>query len=262
MKSKILKSIKSSEVQVEIHKITNTLCIFKATITSVLNGVEIEESSEGVSLIKNVLLAHKECRLPTFNKYYVKCSSAFLELIRQYGHPATLSTNYSFDGVKALPLMNAEMDNNQVSFEDAKNPNILNELLYVNYAAHSVIKLNSNTLCNVARFAENIKIEESKYKNFKDVVEFLISEKRINIMDKNKGKIPSHYDSHLRYISGKVVFSDTEFYAIIDTMKDVKDHIDDYRFALAINELNSLNINDNLKTKEEISEDDRIQYDS
>lgn len=252
MKSLKLDSDKITKLNVELVEITNELCIFKAVLTANLNGEEIITKSEGVSNTKSVLLANKECRLPHNNPCYIKSSASFLELVRLYGHPATLSPKYTYDKFQPEPLMQKDTDNSQVKFKDLEDPDLVGKLLFINHSSHSIIKISDNSFCNVAFSTGCMCIAESRYKNYTEVVETFVNEGRINLLsDRNKSPFKTHYDSHMKYVDGKLSLSDKEFFLVIDNMTIEKHHIDKYLFYKTMEKLNTLGINKFLKTEEE-----------
>jgi hypothetical protein len=255
MQTSQLFSEQKSSLVIDIIQINDDLCGFQATQYSIVNGVKTETSSEGISTLENILAYQELCTIPVPDEKYFVASTRFLELVRLYGHPSILDEYTSFDEFYPLNEMKAEIEANSVTFESVMlTPNIIDKLVLINYATHTIFNVNDNSLVNTARFSNNINISETYYSEYTNMVTFLLNNKRLNVIDNKKGygdMFDTHYDSNFRYINATVVFTDEEFSRILKLTTIKNQHIDQFEFSKAIQKLDILDINKYIKTKQE-----------
>jgi len=262
MKIKKIKNEHNIKVSIELVDLTKTLCAFRAVRTTVVDGKTTTENSEGIALTKNVRASQKACTLPINNRLYIKKNDELLELFRVYGFVGGLGDDCDFDGVQPKLRMDEIIEKSHYTFDEVLNSSaeyILKNLLFLNYSSYGVKFVSSGRACNVARFAEHIMLKESQYKNYEKIIDKMIEDGKLKVKrDYRNNLFDSHYGSSLKYVNGKVNFTNEEFYKIIgepNVFDPKRDYIDDFQFYQAIEKFNVLGINDELKTEEEKEQD-------
>ena len=212
--------------------------------------------------LKNLVKSVSSSNLPIPRSNIKFSSERFLELIRLYGHPATLDLKDSFiDGVTPLVEMEDILDNSKVTFENLTEEFSINDLIFVNYSEHLVTNLGTKETYNISLNLEQLMVTETEYHDFEDIINKMIEDKRIKVQSKKRERdsiFKTHWGSSLKYVDAKINFSEEEWKLIIEeNFKDREDknHIDKWIAAETLDKHDILKIKKHKKTSEEKHED-------
>lgn len=252
METDLLYSEKKDSLDIRVKKINEIYSAFHAILTTFVNGMSTQVVSEGIQTNQTLDEAVKKCFLPKPIKEFIYKDDVFLYLVRMYGHPFTLSFHDRFNQfIPSIKLYNL-IESLQVKF-DYVDKSIFDQLLFIQNKSLTIINLKNNKLVNIAMDSNNIYFNSLHYKNYKDHVNRLISEKKININDKSKNDIFKKFvSSDHYYIDAKINFTDKEFDLIMDDIKENSDFPEMYlciggsEFYDSLNRLDFLNISDDI----------------
>ncbi len=262
MTTQLLSNEKSTKIEVEHVEIGGGFSKFKAKKTCLLNGETTITESNGVTETENLVRVVGIGELPIPRGNIKFSSERFLELIRIYGHPATLDLKDSFiDGVTPLIEMEETLDNSTVTFENLTEKFSINDLIFVDYSEHIVTNLGTKEVYNISLNLEQLMVTETEYHDFENIINKMIEEKRIKVHSKKRERdsiFKTHWGSSLKYVDAKMNFSEEEWKLILDeNFKDREDknYIDKWIVAETLKNHDILKIKENKKTSEEKNED-------
>lgn len=244
--------IVKSHISIKVKEIKDDFCAFKAVLTIVEDGKSRTLNSEGISTLSAVEKAHQDCKLPHRLTNFIKSNDEFLELIRCYGFPESLSEKDKFnDGSMPEVRMRELMEDSEIKFDDV-NDELLENLLWVNRSSYTIIKLMKNEFCNIAQNAEDLFIHERRYNNYENIIEQMIKDKRIFVRLDRRGNIyQEHWGETLKYVDGRISFTDEEFKMLTSGI-DVNSYIDKYEMGMKIKEMDLFNIKEFEKTSADV----------
>lgn len=257
METDLLYSEKKDTLEIKIKKINEKYSAFYATYCTFQNGLSVEKVSEGIQTQEKLNLAIERCFLPKAIEEFIYKDAEFLELVRLYGHPDTLSEKESYDGFTPFFKVNHLIKSLQVKFNDDIDDSIFDKLLFISNSSHTIIDMANNKLINTARFSQNMCFNSLYYKNYKNHVNRLIAESRIKILDSignETFKETIFDDDDYYYLNAKINFTDDEFDLILSYIQESNDleypkgHINDYIFHQILYKLDLFNMSeDNIK---------------
>lgn len=265
MKVTTLKNERKQFIDIEFKEINDTFSAFRCSFTVFINGKTTETKTEGISTTKNIKSCIDDCRLPLNMNHIIFKNDELLELVRVYGHPDTLGDKDTFGDLMPFNRMKELIENGSVKYDNV-NKDTLDQLIIISHSSHSFINLMDGSLYNVARFAENIHLGETKFKNYEENIKRLVDEKRISMKNVRRGDFfQTHWGSDLRYVCAKVAFTDEEFNKIISMKNVLRDthssngelYIDDFYFSKVCDELDLFGMTKDIKTEQEQEEDHR-----
>ena len=248
METDLLYSEKKDTLEIKIKKINEKYSAFYATYCTFQNGFSVEKVSEGIQTPEKLNLAIERCFLPEAIEEFIYKDAEFLELVRVYGHPYTLSEDCTYNKFNPYSKIYDLILSLQVKFDDVDDL-IFDKLIFIRNASHTIIDMKDNKLVNTAIHSDSLLFNSLHFNNYKDHVNRLILDNKIKIRDSFRSDIFKRSISEgYYYIDAKINFTDEEFYLILSNIESLSDceslhtSIDYNRFYYALNKFDVLKI--------------------
>lgn len=279
MIQRTLTSQQKRYMEISLKEINKDISVFRATlsvdsVTRTTSGIEKETKdfvSEGIATNEYLMECRKNTTLPQSNPSYVLATKEYLQLLRFYGYPMSLSlVDYEDEktGFSPLKRMQEIQEENKISFYDFTEEDFKN-VVKLNNTSYTVVRVHDNKNMPVAITADDMQFDERSYKNFDELVEQLINSKRLMpLRDKRgEGYIRSSFGDDTRYVRGKVVLTEEEYDRVVDAVRsnnpnDVQEngYISHFIFSEWINSFDFLDVAKYKRSQSEMEKFDSRGY--
>lgn len=233
-----------SRVDVETIAIDSKYSIFKAIFKTIKNGV-VQELNEqtGVALNTNIEKGAESGQLISTNNNILILDDKMRHALRTYGFPNYCERDEIHLDEKTVVQPQVEFlvlfEDNKVTFDDVKsNPELLDEIVWIDFSNLFVQKMVSLEYINIALFTEWLAISNQHLKSFSDEIIDLFKNNRLSAKMQHNGDLTYWLTGSGYHVNARVRFTDEEFVALVEEEKRIreskklnKEHCSNYHFA-------------------------------
>lgn len=222
MKCINVKHAQKTDLSLDLIFITESLYFFKATRSVIVDNKIEHTESEGFCSKEEINKSKEDCTLPLPDKSYIKKNEELLALTKKYGFVETLLEETSFNGYEPKLDMIQLIEDSQYSFNEISamsETELSKSLMVCDYRKHLNIMVLTGEILNTAIVSDFLLLREEYYKDYKQMINEMIENKRINIEDQyNSSIFQKEIYSPLLFVLGRVNFTDSEFKTLVELM--------------------------------------------